>query len=137
MANSRELGAPGRPARVAAPLRVAAVLALVVMVAACGNDVEEDSAAAAPPGPPPIPAVTITIENLEYTGTPPITPGARITVVNNDLVMHSITSKRPGLFDYDIAPGETVTFPAPGDIGSHPFYCRYHGLMDGWLSVRQ
>ncbi|WP_068067836.1 hypothetical protein [Nocardia xishanensis] len=130
-------GAAARGLLAAAPLRVAAVLALVVLAAACGNDAGEESAAAAPPGPPPIPNVTITIENLQYPGTPPITPDAQITVVNNDLVMHSITSKRPGLFDHDIAPGQTVIFRAPGEIGSHPFYCKYHGLMDGWLSVRQ
>ncbi len=121
--------------RVAAPLRLTALLSLVAMAAACGNDVVEEPVV--PPGPPPIPAVTMTIENLTYPGTPPITPGAQITVVNNDLVMHSITSKRPGLFDYDIAPGQTVTFRAPVDVGSHPFFCRYHGLMDGWLSVRE
>ncbi|MEU2256857.1 hypothetical protein [Nocardia xishanensis] len=128
-----------RPARgwsrPAAPLRLATILSLVAVAASCGNDVVEEPAV--PPGPPPIPAVTITIENLAYTGTPPITPGAQITVVNHDLVMHSVTSKRPGLFDHDIAPGQTVTFRAPVEVGSHPFFCKYHALMDGWLSVRQ
>ncbi|WP_431956881.1 hypothetical protein [Nocardia lijiangensis] len=117
------------------PLRVAAALTLVVVAAGCGNDEVEEPVV--PPGPPPIPAVTMTIENLTYPGTPPITPGAEITVINNDLVVHSITSKRPGLFDHDIAPGRTVTFRAPDEVGSHPFFCRYHGLMNGWLSVRQ
>ncbi|MET8778846.1 hypothetical protein ABZV58_27905 [Nocardia sp. NPDC004654] len=125
--------------RVGRPTRLAAVLALISLAAACGGDSSEEDPAASspPPGPPPIPAVTITIQDLAYPRTPPITPNADITVVNNDLVEHSITSKRPGLFDHDIDPGRSVTFPAPAEIGSHPFYCRYHGLMDGWLSVRQ
>ncbi|WP_067838851.1 hypothetical protein [Nocardia lijiangensis] len=116
---------------------MAVVLTLLVVAAGCGGEAEEEPAVVPPPGPPPIPAVTITIENLQYTGTPPITPGAKITVANHDLVVHSITSKRPGLFDHDIAPGRNVTFSAPVEIGSHPFFCEYHALMDGWLSVRQ
>lgn len=114
--------------------RIAIGLLTVVWATGCGTATE-----IAPPawsGPAPIHAVTITIEHQNYTGTPPITPGAVLTVVNLDSVKHSITSKRPGLFDYEVGPGQTITFTAPDEVGSHPFYCRYHALMEGALSVR-
>ncbi len=110
-------------------------LLTVAWVAGCGTS--EESAAPPWSGPAPITAVTITIEHQDYTGTPPITPGAMLTVVNLDSVKHSITSKRPGLFDHEIGPGQTITFTAPDEIGSHPFYCRYHAHMEGALSVRR
>ncbi|MBH0775462.1 cupredoxin domain-containing protein [Nocardia bovistercoris] len=107
-----------------------------VTAAGCGGG-ETDGIAVAPPvRPPPVAAIVVTIEHQHYGALPPITPGARITVVNNDLVRHSVTSKRPGLFDLVVEPGRAVTFTAPTEIGSHPFYCRYHAFMDGWLSVR-
>ncbi|MEV4127312.1 hypothetical protein [Nocardia sp. NPDC049707] len=115
--------------------RIAIGLLTAACAAGCGTS--EDSAPPAWSGPVPIPAVTITIEHQDYTGTPPITPGAVLTVVNLDSVKHSITSKRPGLFDHEIGPGQTITFTAPDEVGSHPFYCRYHANMEGALSVRR
>ncbi|MFI6365958.1 cupredoxin domain-containing protein [Nocardia sp. NPDC050630] len=115
--------------------RIAIGLLTVAWAAGCGSSQES-----APPtwsGPAPIPTVTITIEHQNYSGTPPITPGAVLTVVNHDSVKHSITSKRPGLFDREIGPGQSITFTAPDEVGSHPFYCRYHANMDGALSVRR
>ncbi|MGW4774258.1 hypothetical protein ACWEO2_40230 [Nocardia sp. NPDC004278] len=114
---------------------VAVGMLVVAWAAGCGTS-EEEQAAPTPPGPAPISAVTITIDKQTYSATPPITPGAVITVINHDALKHSITSRRPGLFDNEIGPGQTITFTAPDEIGSHPFYCRYFALMDDWLSVR-
>ncbi|MFX0575273.1 plastocyanin [Nocardia nepalensis] len=114
---------------------VAVGMLAIVWAAGCGSSGEE-SAAPTSSRPAPISAVAITIDHLNYSATPPITPGALLTVTNHDSVKHSITSKRPGLFDHEIAPGQTITFTAPDEVGSHPFYCRYHALMEGWLSVR-
>jgi plastocyanin len=115
--------------------RIAIGLLTVAWAAGCGS--AEESAPPTWSGPAPIPTVTITIEHQNYSGTPPITPGAVLTVVNHDSVKHSITSKRPGLFDREIGPGQSITFTAPDEVGSHPFYCRYHANMDGALSVRR
>ena len=111
------------------------VVLLLGAATACGAD-EPRVPAEPPPGPPPVPEVVLTIDGADYSRLPPITPGAVITVVNNDLVRHSVTSKRPGLFDELIEPGASRTFLAPVQIGSHPFYCRYHAFMEGWLSIR-
>ncbi|WP_433525396.1 cupredoxin domain-containing protein [Nocardia pseudovaccinii] len=120
-----------------APRRHRIAIGLLTVAWAVGCGTSEEIAPPTSSGPAPIPAVTITIDHQNYTGTPPITPGAVLTVVNLDSVKHSITSKRPGLFDHEIGPGQTITFTAPDEIGSHPFYCRYHANMDGALSVRK
>lgn len=117
--------------------RVAVAVGMFAIAWAAGCSTSgEEQAAPTSPGPAPISAVTITIDKQTYSATPPITPGAVITVTNHDLLKHSITSRRPGLFDKEIGPGQTITFTAPEEIGSHPFYCKYFALMDGWLSVR-
>ncbi|MFI6774189.1 cupredoxin domain-containing protein [Nocardia sp. NPDC050412] len=115
--------------------RIAIGLLITAWAAGCGSS--QESAAPTWSGPTPISAVTITIGHENYSGTPPIAPGAALTVVNHDSVKHSITSKRPGLFDHEIGPGQTITFTAPDEVGSHPFYCRYHANMEGALSVRR
>ncbi|WP_433630219.1 cupredoxin domain-containing protein [Nocardia sp. CA-120079] len=119
------------------PWRLGLAIGLLTFAWAAGCGTSEEIAPPTSSGPAPIPAVTITIDHQNYTGTPPITPGAVLTVVNLDSVKHSITSKRPGLFDHEIGPGQTITFTAPDEVGSHPFYCRYHANMDGALSVRK
>ncbi|MEV0296022.1 cupredoxin domain-containing protein [Nocardia sp. NPDC050710] len=117
-------------------MAVAGIVA-ITLAAACGTSSEEEVAIPTPPGPAPIPDLTITINDLNYSAIPAITPGATITVVNNDAIQHSVTSRRPGLFDHEVQPGRTITFTAPTEIGSHPFHCRYHAFMEGWLSIRQ
>ncbi|MET7767844.1 plastocyanin [Nocardia sp. NPDC005366] len=111
------------------------ILALV-SIAACDSS-SEQPLAIPPPAPAPISAVTITIDDLAFSSLPTITPGAVVTVVNHDAVRHSVTSRRPGLFDEQVEAYRTITFTAPSEIGSHPFYCRYHAFMEGWLSIRQ
>jgi len=115
---------------------VAVGMVAVAWAAGCGTSGEE-TAEPRSSGPAPIPGVTITIDHQNYSATPPITPGAVLTVINHDSVKHTITSRRPGLFDNDVGPGQTITFTAPDEVGSHPFYCKYHALMEGTLSVRR
>ncbi|MEV6275509.1 hypothetical protein [Nocardia sp. NPDC051832] len=116
-------------------IALAATVLAVTLTAACGKSEPAD----VPPLPAPAPAgtLTITIDKLGYSVAPPIRPGAVVTVVNNDPVQHSITSRRTGYFDYEVPPGQTVTFTAPAEPGVHPVYCKYHGLMETALTVRQ
>ncbi|MFC9894301.1 plastocyanin [Nocardia sp. NPDC127579] len=115
-------------------IALAATALTLALTAACGKS--------APPDPPPLPApapvvaMTITIDERSFSASRPITPGATVTVVNNDLVRHSVTSKRAGLFDYEILPRETVTFTAPTEPGVHPYFCKYHGFMSQALTIR-
>lgn len=111
-------------------------IAALALITACDSS-DDTPIALPPPGPAPNPAVTITIDDLTYSDLPTITPGAVVTVVNHDQVRHSVTSRRPGLFDKQVEAGQTITFKAPVEIGSHPFYCRYHAFMEGWFSIRQ
>ncbi|MGW0246786.1 hypothetical protein ACWDYH_09115 [Nocardia goodfellowii] len=112
----------------------ATTLALAV-TAACGKSEPPDPPPV--PAPAPVPTMTLTIDKLGYSVAPPILPGAVVTVVNNDLVKHSITSRRTGYFDYEIPPRQTRTFTAPAESGVHPFYCKYHARMETALTVRQ
>ncbi|MEU8898861.1 hypothetical protein [Nocardia sp. NPDC048505] len=114
---------------------LAATTLALALTASCGKS--------EPPDPPPLPspaplaALTLTIEQRVFTVAPPISPGAVVTVVNKDLVRHSVTSDRTGLFDYEIPPEQTITFVAPAEAGVHPFHCKYHAFMDSALTVRQ
>ncbi|MEV0245647.1 hypothetical protein AB0H76_03550 [Nocardia sp. NPDC050712] len=116
-------------------IALAATTLALALTAACGKTV--------PPDPPPVPApapiasTTITIDERTFSVVPPIRPGAVVTAVNNDQVKHSITSKRAGLFDYEIGPRQTITFTAPAEPGVHPFYCRYHAFMEDSFTIRQ
>jgi plastocyanin len=83
-------------------------------------------------GPP-----KITIKNFGFSGTLTVKAGAKVTVVNEDSVAHTLTDKKTHKFDTgNIAgSGGTGTFTAPTTPGSYPFGCTYHPNMAGTLVV--
>ena len=109
----------------------AAVLASVLGVAGCGSSHRSASAA----GPPD----TIIIRSFDFT--PPslvVSPGATVTVRNDDTTTHTVTSSGAGkTFDTGhIDPGASATFTAPTAPGSYPYICQIHQFMHGTLQVR-
>ncbi|MER5863551.1 cupredoxin domain-containing protein [Kitasatospora sp. NPDC002040] len=82
-------------------------------------------------------AVRVTIK--EFTFGPDkftVSPGATVTVVNEDSTAHTLTATGSGGFDSGtIGAGKTATFTAPTAPGSYPFICELHQFMKGTLTV--
>jgi len=80
-------------------------------------------------------ASTITIKSFSFTTPDSVSPGATITVDNEDGTDHTVTSDTGNAFDDAASPG-TSTFTAPTKLGSYPFHCTIHPSMHGTLVVR-
>jgi plastocyanin len=82
-------------------------------------------------------AVRVSIK--EFTFGPDkftVSPGATVTVVNEDSTAHTLTASGQGAFDTGtIGGGKTGTFTAPTAPGSYPFICTLHQFMKGTLTV--
>jgi plastocyanin len=81
-------------------------------------------------------AATITIENFKYGEPLTVSPGATVSVTNNDSAPHSVTSQTAGQFDAQLEGNGQATFTAPTQSGEYAFYCTYHPSMKGTLIVQ-
>ncbi len=79
--------------------------------------------------------LTITIKDFGFTTPDSVSPGATITVDNEDGTAHTVTSDDGDAFD-DAAAEGTTTFTAPTKPGSYPFHCSIHPSMHGTLVVQ-
>jgi plastocyanin len=86
--------------------------------------------------PPAADGSTITISGMAFGAPLTVSPGATITIVNEDTAEHSVTSDPKGAFDTDVDGGEQKTFTAPDKPGEYPFICVYHASMHGTLIVK-
>ncbi|POH56776.1 cupredoxin domain-containing protein [Arthrobacter glacialis] len=77
----------------------------------------------------------ILIKGFKYQGTETVSPGAEITVTNEDIEAHTITADTANAFDVNIQVG-TTTFTAPTEPGAYPYHCNFHGNMKGTLTVK-
>ena len=86
----------------------------------------------------PMAANTIVIKNFMFAPmTLTVSPGATVSVTNDDTVAHTLTATGNKAFDTgDVAPGKTVTFTAPGAAGSYSYICSIHQYMQGTLIVK-
>jgi plastocyanin len=80
-------------------------------------------------------ASTITIKDFSFTTPPSVSPGATVTVHNEDGTAHTVTADKGKAFDDPATPG-TSTFTAPTEPGSYPFHCNIHPEMHGTLVVQ-
>jgi plastocyanin len=80
-------------------------------------------------------ASTITIKDFSFTTPASVSPGASITVDNEDGTAHTVTADTGKAFD-DAASAGTSTFTAPTKPGSYPFHCTIHPQMHGTLVVK-
>ncbi len=78
----------------------------------------------------------IAIEGMGFSALGPVAPGTQITIINNDEVEHSVTSRTKGLFDVHVDGKGRGTLTAPQDSGEYAFYCLYHPAMLGTLTVK-
>ena len=66
-----------------------------------------------------------------------VTPGATITITNQDIVGHSFTSDDGTSFDTGVlSQSKSATVTAPTTPGSYSFHCTPHPNMKGTLVVK-
>jgi plastocyanin len=122
--------------------RGAAILAILIsvlgLVGGCGGGAgtraggSSGGAVAAPRTPD-----TIVIDKFAYQPVPlTVARGARVTVINEDSVAHTLTAKDKSFDSGTIAGGERGHFTAPSKRGSYPYICAFHEYMTGTLLVK-
>ncbi|HEV2633831.1 MAG TPA: cupredoxin domain-containing protein [Actinocrinis sp.] len=81
---------------------------------------------------------TIVIKNFMFAPmTMTVSPGATVTVTNDDTIAHTLTATGTKMFDTgSIAGGKSVTFTAPSTDGSYAYICDIHQYMQGTLIVK-
>ena len=86
--------------------------------------------------PPAADGPKITISGMAFGAPLTVSPGATVTIANEDTAEHSVTSAPKGPFDTHVDGGEQKTFTAPTKPGDYPFICVYHPSMHGTLIVK-
>jgi plastocyanin len=87
-------------------------------------------------GPAAAGAATITIASMSFGEPITVSPGAQITIKNDDSAEHSVTSDTAGKFDVEVEGKEQGTLTAPTEPGEYAFHCTYHPSMHGTLIVK-
>jgi plastocyanin len=64
-----------------------------------------------------------------------VSPGAKISVSNEDSATHTLTAAGKAFDSGDISPGETVTVTAPNKPGWYDYLCDIHQYMTGMIKV--
>lgn len=125
-----------RAGRVA--ILVTMLVAVLGSVVGCGGGAggragESGGGAVTTPNPPD----TIMIDKFAYQPVVlTVSPGATITVVNEDPVAHTVTAKGKSFDTGSIAGGERGQFTAPSKPGTYPYICTFHEYMSGTLIVK-
>jgi plastocyanin len=129
------------------PARLALVALCAATLVACGGSNSSSSSSSpsnsTPPSSSPSSAspsiarstAAITIKDFTFTTPPSVSPGATVTVDNQDGTAHTVTSDTGDAFD-DAAPPGASSFVAPTKPGSYPFHCNIHPEMHGTLVVK-
>jgi plastocyanin len=80
---------------------------------------------------------TIVIKNFAFDpATLTVSPGATVTVKNEDTATHTVTANDKSFDTGNVASGATRTFTAPGKPGSYQYICSIHTYMQGTLTVK-
>jgi plastocyanin len=87
-------------------------------------------------GPATASGATLTIANMSFGEPITVSPGAQITIKNDDSAEHSVTSDTAGQFDVEVEGKEQGTLTAPTAPGEYAFHCTYHPNMKGTLIVK-
>ena len=108
-----------------------------MLVAACGSS---PNTAASPPAQPPAvnqaAAITVGIKNFAYLPRYfTVSPGATVTVRNDDQVIHTVTADNGAFNTGNVAQGVPASFQAPTKPGKYAFHCFHHPYMTGVLTV--
>ena len=86
-------------------------------------------------GPEATGGPNITIANMSFGAPLTVSPGAQITIKNDDAAEHSVTSDAAGKFNVEVDGKEQGTLTAPTEPGDYAFHCTYQPSMHGTLTV--
>ncbi|MHA6758413.1 cupredoxin domain-containing protein [Streptacidiphilus sp. PAMC 29251] len=64
-----------------------------------------------------------------------VSPGQKVTVVNNDSTAHTLTADNKKFDTGSIGPGKSGSFTAPTTPGSYTYICSIHQFMHGTVTV--
>jgi plastocyanin len=88
-------------------------------------------------GMPGAQAAAITVKDFGFGEPITVSPGAVVTVINQDTVDHTVTADQDQAFDVQVkGGGGKATFPAPSQPGTYAFHCMFHPSMHGTLTVK-
>ena len=75
------------------------------------------------------------IKGFQYQGAESVSPGATVSVTNEDIEAHTFTADTGNAFDaiIKVSPG---TFTAPTEPGTYTYHCIFRGNMKGTLTVK-
>lgn len=121
-----------------------AVVAVLLVVVACGGSSTTStgssttaSAGAGSAAAPGTASNSIVIKNFAFMPAEvTVAPGAKIMVMNQDSVVHTVTASDKTFDSGNVAPGQMVEFTAPTTPGSFAFRCTPHQYMMGMLTVK-
>ena len=108
-------------------------VATLSALAGCGGSNAVKHSGSTTPATPSGP--TIVIKDFKFTVPASVSPGATITVRNEDSVAHTVTATSGHAFDAKVGGSSSTTFSAPTHAGSYSFTCTYHPYMHATLTV--
>jgi plastocyanin len=117
-------------------IALVALVSVVTLVTACGSN-SRSAATSTGGASAPAAANTIVIDNFMFSPmTLTVSPGATVTVKNQDSTAHTLTATTKQFDTGDIGAGATKTFTAPSKAGTYSYICDIHQYMQGKLTVK-
>lgn len=111
-------------------------MVLLLFLSACGSSSTSTLPATATTSITPTSAITVTIQNFAFhPANFTASPGATITVINKDQVVHTLTADNRAFNTGDVTDGVPVSFTAPTQPGRYPFRDLLRSFMTGVLTV--
>ena len=116
-------------------LAIVVILLAGVVLAACSSGASNATSQSNGSGHAVV-GSTIVIKNFAFTpDSLSVTPGATVTVENEDGVTHTLTSNSGAFSTGDLSAHATTHFKAPAKPGTYPYRCSVHQFMTGTLVV--
>ncbi|GGY38660.1 cupredoxin domain-containing protein [Streptomyces omiyaensis] len=115
-----------------------AVLCMLIALAGCSGGSAPTSPSPSTPSTTSVSEERIVIEDFRFEPADlTVSPGAKVSVVNEDSAPHTVTAEAPSAFDTStIEGGRTAMFTAPSTAGAYRYLCGIHPSMMGTLTVR-
>lgn len=108
---------------------------LFLLLSACGSNTTKTSPATVPTSATAA-SITVTIQNFAFHPAHfTVSPGATITVTNDEQVIHTLTADNGAFNSGDVTKGVPVAFQAPTQPGTYPFHDHLRPYITGVLTV--